>query len=264
MQLSNRDLTQKIIKIFEEKSTAEENIHTSIERVLKNDTIIKRHIDAFNLYKDYLKDKNRFLDWGCKHGLDAYLIRNYLGEQAEIHGCDIKTEEKCGLLYNYAKLQYSQLIDRYKLPYEDSYFDVVIGSGVIEHVPNDYESLKELHRILNKNGYLIITFLPNHLSYTEFFARTLRKGEGAHRRIYSLDEIKKSLLHTGFLPVDYGYHQVLPSLTSFSANANFEKLKAFKSLLSQMYRLNNYAEKVWLINKFAANIFVIAQKKMMM
>ncbi|MGK7947762.1 MAG: class I SAM-dependent methyltransferase [Xenococcaceae cyanobacterium] len=264
MQLSNKDLTQKILKIFEEKSIAEENIHTSIKRVLKNDTIIKRHIDAFNIYKDYLQDKTRFLDWGCKHGLDAYLIRNYLGDRVEIHGCDIKTEEKCGILYDSAKLKYSQLTHQYQLPYEDSYFDTVISSGVLEHVPNDYESLKELHRIIQKNGYLIITFLPNYLSYTEFFARTFRNGEGAHRRLYSLNKIKKSLLHTGFLPIYYGYHQVLPSLTSFSADANFEKSKALKSLVSKIYNLNNYAEKIWPINKFAANIFVIAQKKMMM
>ena len=264
MQLSDRDLTQKIIKIFEEKSIANDDSHPSIGRVLNNDTIIQRHIDAFNIYKDYLKDKTRFLDWGCKHGLDAYLIRTYLAEQAEIHGCDIKTEEKCGILYDSAKLQYSQLIHRYQLPYEDSYFDAVISSSVLEHVPNDYESLKELHRIIKKNGYLIITFLPNHLSYTEFLARTFRNGDGAHQRIYSLNQIKKLLLHTGFLPVSYGYHQVLPSLTSFSANANFGKLKALKSLVSKIYRLNNYAEKIWLINKFAANIFIIAQKKMMM
>lgn len=264
MQLSNQDLTQKIIKVFEEKSITDDNPHSIVGRILNNDTIIKRHIDAFNIYKDYLKEQNRFLDWGCKHGLDAYLIRTYLSEQAEIHGCDVKTAEKCGVLYDLAKLQYSQLIHRYQLPYDDSYFDAVVGSGVIEHVPNDYESLKELHRIIKKNGYLIITFLPNRLSYTEFFARTFRNGDGAHRRLYSLNQIKQSLLHTGFIPVSYGYHQVIPSLTSFSANTDFIKLKAFQSLLGKIYSFNNYAEKIWPINKFAANIFIIAQKKNMM
>ena len=53
-------------------------------------------------------------------------------------------------------------------------------------MPNDYESLKELHRIIDNNGYLVITFLPNNLSYTEFIARKFRNGKAAHRRRYSI------------------------------------------------------------------------------
>jgi len=50
----------------------------------------------------------------------------------------------------------------------------VMGSGVLEHVPNDSESLKELYRIIRPGGYFIMTMLPNQYSYTEWLNRRLR------------------------------------------------------------------------------------------
>lgn len=267
MQLSNKDITQKIVELFETKSSQNNNAYgdayNSVENIVKNDTVIRRHVDAFDIYKEYLKDKTRILDWGCRYAVDAYLIRAYLSERVNIYGCDVTKEERQSFLYDYAELEYTQLTHQYKLPYDDNCFDVVIGSGVIEHVPNDYESLKELHRIIDNNGYLVITFLPNYLSYTEFIARKFRNGKAAHRRRYSIKQITRSLLHTGFLPVSCGYHQVLPSFASFSSNDyKFRNLEYFQFLVSKIYSLNKYAERAWLINQFAANIFVIAQKKL--
>ena len=265
MQSSNENLTQKIIEVFEEKTSVQGNTYDSVEHIVKNDTIVRRHVDAFDIYKKYLKDKTRILDWGCRRAIDAYLIQTYLPQRADIYGCDVTEQEKQNFLYDYAELEYTQLTHPYTIPYDDNYFDVVIGSGVLEHVPNDYESLKELYRIINNDGYLIITFLPNYLSYTEFIARKFRNGKAAHRRNYSISRIKKLLLHSGFLPVHYGYHQVLPSFASFSSeDYKFQKLEAFQALISKFYNLNKYAEKTWPINQFAANIFVIAQKQLVM
>jgi ubiquinone/menaquinone biosynthesis C-methylase UbiE len=174
MQSLNTDLTKKIVQLFKEKSSEYGNTYDNVEYIIKNDTILKRHIDAFDIYKKCLKTPTRILDWGFRYAVDAYLIRTYFAEQAEIYGCDVTEEKKQNFLYDYAQLKYSQLTHQYKLPYDNSYFDVVIGSGVLEHVPNDYESLKELYRIIRNDGYLIITFLPNHLSYTEFIARKFR------------------------------------------------------------------------------------------
>jgi len=254
------DRVKEIIALYENnvRDYGDASGDLSVKHVLTNETVIRRQVDIFNIYKEYLKDKNRFLDWGCKHAVDAYLIRKYLSDEVEIHGCDV-TEERYGILYKEANLIYSRLTHPYKLPYNDKYFDVVISSGVLEHVPNDYESLKELYRIINNDGYLIITFLPNKLSYTESLNRLLNNR--GHRRKYYLREIKKSLLHTGFVPITWGYHQVAPSLSSWSSSSEVGKIRRFKPLLSKIYDLNKYAEKVWPFNKIAANIFVIGQKK---
>jgi len=52
----------------------------------------------------------------------------------------------------FAGLQYERLPDLIRLPYPDGSFDAVISSGVLEHVPFDYESLKELDRVLINTG----------------------------------------------------------------------------------------------------------------
>jgi ubiquinone/menaquinone biosynthesis C-methylase UbiE len=43
------------------------------------------------------------------------------------------------------------------IPVDNSSFDVVLCSEVIEHVPNPLEALKELARVLKKDGLIILT-----------------------------------------------------------------------------------------------------------
>ena len=74
------------------------------------------------------------------------------------------------------------------LPFPDRAFDMVIAGGVLQHAAQDYESLKEVYRVLKLGGHLAITHLPNWLSYTEFLARNLRKAD-FHCRLYSVSEI---------------------------------------------------------------------------
>jgi ubiquinone/menaquinone biosynthesis C-methylase UbiE len=257
------DLVQQIRQLYSRQISAYEpdKIYPSegLSHYLNNDLVIRRKIEAFHLYKNYLTDQHRILDWGCKAALDAYLIRTHLPNTVEIHGCDVSDFKRYEILYQEANLIYSQLNHPYELPYEDGYFDVVIGSGVLEHVPNDYESLKELYRVTRNDGYLAIDFLPNILSYTEFLNRLLKHG--GHVRKYSIEQIKNMLLHVGFLPQTWGYHQFAPSLASFRSLQDIEKSRLLQPIVDRIYDLNQYAEKLWIVKNFSANIFVISQKK---
>ena len=62
-------------------------------------------------------------------------------------------------------------------------------------------------------GFLLITFLPNQFSYTEFVSRNLLKRSW-HRRLYTKGQLKTKLLEHGFDPVKVDFHQFLPGLTS--------------------------------------------------
>jgi ubiquinone/menaquinone biosynthesis C-methylase UbiE len=246
------ELVKDMIRVYEEYARTNDD-NNIIELV--NSTPIERKVEAFNIYKKYLDGKSCFLDWGCKHGHAGYMINSYLQKPVKIHGCDIR-KGKYSIFSEKANLKYTQLEHYYKLPYEDDYFDVVVGNGVLEHAANDSESLKELYRIIKPDGYLIITFLPNSWSYTELASRVIKHG--AHRRIYSLKEIKKMLLHRGFVTVDSGYHQVIPSLISLS---KIKQIQFLYPILINLYKINKYLDKLPLINKLAANIYVIGQKK---
>ena len=56
MKLSNKDLTQKIVKLFEEKSTVSGNVYNDVENFFKNNSIVRRHVDAFDIYKKYIRE----------------------------------------------------------------------------------------------------------------------------------------------------------------------------------------------------------------
>jgi ubiquinone/menaquinone biosynthesis C-methylase UbiE len=170
---------------------------------------IKHHVNVFCWYSRYLKPTGVVLDWGCNHGPDSCMIRHVLGDTAELHACDMADEAAFPAFRNYARPNFKQLNDTVRLPYGDAMFDVVVGSGVLEHVAMDYESLKELHRIMKPDGFLAISFLPYFLSWTEWYQRRIRK-QSYHRRLYGRAELSQLLKRTGFFPEEIRFHTYVP------------------------------------------------------
>jgi 2-polyprenyl-3-methyl-5-hydroxy-6-metoxy-1,4-benzoquinol methylase len=161
---------------------------------------IDGHVRTFCQYISYLPDGGDVLDWGCHHAPDSCLLRSLDPDRFRLHGCDFPEPECYASFHEYAGLDYRQLTDIVATPYTSSTFDVVIGSGVLEHVAMDYESLKELHRILKPGGVLIITYLPNWLSAKEWVRRVVWK-RAFHSRLYGLAEARRLLKRSGFLPL---------------------------------------------------------------
>lgn len=70
-----------------------------------------------------------------------------------------------------------------KIPFKDNTFDVIICSHVLEHVEEDHLAIKEIWRILRKNGALILLTPNKHHG----------NGSGLHYRTYSYDDLKRIL-----------------------------------------------------------------------
>jgi SAM-dependent methyltransferase len=122
-----------------------------------------------------------------------------------LYSCDLIDQYCYAVFHRFAASSYTKLQDSVLLPYPPNFFDAVIGSGVLEHVAMDYESLKELYRVLKPGGMLIISYLPNWLSYKEFVRRVARKRD-FHRRLYGKGEAKQLLKRCGFYPIAARYH----------------------------------------------------------
>jgi len=173
-------------------------------------------LQVFRFYEPYLPRTGRILDWGCHHAPDACLMRATLGGAVELDGCDLLAEGVYPVFFDYAGLRYARLTDAVKTPYEDAGFDAVVASGVLEHVPMDYESLKEMYRILRPGGRLIVAYLPNRWSLEEWRLRR-RDPAGAHQRLYTVHDLRSMLLHTGFRPLVLGWQTRLDLLPGFAA-----------------------------------------------
>ena len=64
----------------------------------------------------------------------------------------------CGDLFmdGYDYPAYVQNMNVLDIPFEDGYFDLVICNHLLEHVPNDTDAMKELHRVLKVDGSAIL------------------------------------------------------------------------------------------------------------
>jgi SAM-dependent methyltransferase len=151
------------------------------------------------------------LDWGSGKGHTAYLLEE-LG--FSVQSCDRLLERDDSSFGQDAPLLSTlqrptiPLTHDWLLPFEASSYDAVTSFGVLEHVPNDLESLKEIHRVLKPNGVLFISFLPQKWSWTQAVARA--RGNDYHDRLYTRKGLFDLLGGTGFQTVDIFAGQLLP------------------------------------------------------
>ena len=112
------------------------------------------------------KRKNmKILDAGCGEGQLLSMVSKKFGLfNLKLYGTDITdiSLESAKKRIENAKFSLQDLRD---LDYKDEFFDVIMCTEVIEHVPEYKKVLKEFERILKKGGMLIISF-PNEFLWT--------------------------------------------------------------------------------------------------
>lgn len=167
----------------------------------------KKVIQSLNL-----KYGEKVLEVGCGNGYYLSLL-NRLGLNLNLTGIDNDQmalndatkfigDEKVKLM----------LVDAIKLPFKDSSFDKVVMSEVIEHVQDEEGVLKEVRRVLKKNGLLTLTtcninypFLWDPINWTlqHLFNTHIQRGFWAgiwnqHIRLYKKEQIEKLVKNIGF------------------------------------------------------------------
>ncbi len=102
-----------------------------------------------------INGKPDFLEVGCGNGVvSRYLTQKYDGS---VTGVDVDPEQialarrDTGDLPNIRFLE----ADATSLPFNDGSFDVVLSFGVLHHIPNWLEALKEIKRVLKIGGYFV-------------------------------------------------------------------------------------------------------------
>jgi SAM-dependent methyltransferase len=239
-----KELRQMLAKLYADQIAASPNDYI---RYHASDQAIASRVNSFIEYRDFIPTSGRVLDWGCQHAPDACMVRATIGQKdIALTGCDFLSPDRYPVFWDYSGIDFVRLTNNIKIPFDDETFDCVIAAGALEHTAQDYESLKELYRILKTDGHLIITHLPNRFSYVEFAARNFRKA-AFHRRLYSVSEMSTLLKRTGFYPVKVKRHRFLPS----------------NSLQSLTRRLSMYEpaiDRIWPLNLVCGDILAVSQK----
>lgn len=106
---------------------------------------------------------------------------------------DLSTEALEILNRQYCMQNIAVSADGCHLPFQDQTFSHVICSEVLEHLDDDQQALREMHRVLKHNGHLIITF-PHRQFYYSFDDMFV-----GHKRRYELKDMNNLLSETGFL-----------------------------------------------------------------
>ena len=154
---------------------------------------------------------DRILDCGCGPGFYLMVMERIApGSQIwGLDGDDVQLTIARGLVST-GQVQLTQG-DIYQTPFSNGFFDKIILSEVLEHIPDDHRALVEVVRVLKQGGTIAIT-VPNHnypflwdpLNKTleALFHTHVQSGLWAgiwnmHLRLYYLDELLKLIEAAG-------------------------------------------------------------------
>lgn len=151
------------------------------------------------------------LDWGCGKGQVTFLLKklgaNLISCDLESDNCDSSFGQETPILKQ-LQIPVQPLKHSYKLPFDNNSIDICLSFGVLEHVQEDLNSLKEINRILSPQGLLFVFFLPYVFSWTQNLAHRL--GNYYHDRLYSKQLVRELLAQSNFTILDIWHRQLLP------------------------------------------------------
>ena len=128
----------------------------------------------------------RILDVGCGTGANLKMLANY----GRAEGVDISPQavEFC----RERGLDTVKLGAAEQLPYEDDSFEIVTALDVIEHLDDDVAGLREIGRVLRRDGRVLL-FVPAFM-----FLWGVQDDVSNHRRRYTLPSLVKAVEEAGF------------------------------------------------------------------
>lgn len=200
------------------------------------------NIAVYHFKKDI--DKIRILDWGCGKGWVSYLLKK---AGADVTCCDVQVDKDDSAFgqatpiiekYGYEVIP---LHHEYKMPFPDTSFDIILSVGVLEHVPNEKQSLLEINRVLADRGLLLCFNLPYHFSWVQ---RALHlRGNYYHDRLYTKRGAGKLLDDAHFKIQDIWHRQLYPrSMVPFSWYYLLERVDQILVERTPLKYFTNYIE----------------------
>lgn len=200
-----------------------------------------------NILKKFLSTKqntkpNVILDAGCGTGSTI----KFLSQYGVTYGVDVSSVATA--FCRKRGLKHIKTGDVSKLPYEDTFFDIVSCMDVLEHIEDDEKAVKELFRILKPGGELILTIpaLP-------FIFSGHDRAQGHFRR-YSRSDVRRLLESNGFTEKRTTHFNVLLSFPIILIRL-LSRFKPFAKAADFDSKLNYDIYKIKKVNDMLSFIF---------
>ncbi len=136
-----------------------------------------------------LSKKKKILEIGCG---TCSLLSHFYKLGFDIRGVDVNSKYLDRGKELHGELP-CELVSSEQLPFKDNSFDIILGFDVFEHIPDSDAHLREVSRVLKKDGYYLIQ-TPN--KWTNVIFETIRwkslsSWKDEHCSLHSYFEIKK-------------------------------------------------------------------------
>ncbi len=157
MTISLRQIKDKLLDLFNDKQRTELRFQKQWHEFSWEDILVKlkdywysyRYLDEIEKYVEFNETK-RILDVGC--GITSVL--NII--QGDKYGIDPLIEEY-KKLYPLDKSIMWMVGYGEDIPFDDSFFDIVFCSNVLDHSDNPPIVISEIKRVIKNNGKLVLT-----------------------------------------------------------------------------------------------------------
>jgi ubiquinone/menaquinone biosynthesis C-methylase UbiE len=163
------------------------------------------------------------------------------------------------------------LADAMDAPLPDNSFDIVFHQGLLEHFTSPFPLIRENHRILKKDGLLVVDVPQTFHLYTTMKHALMLLGVwfGGWERQFTIGSLARLLKNTGFEPVHVYADWSRPGIVYKILRMVLQKIKIalpmypayFGRLTQKFYGLQKRLRRKRLFMYTALSIGIIARKK---
>ncbi len=195
----------------------------------------RRFIDGYRLASKYkLKKGAKVLDICSRTGIGtSFFNKRHSGMKFVCMDVSPEFKKKASMRLKKEKVNFRyEVFDSYRLKLKGNEFDYILCFETLEHVDKPDVFLKELSRVLKKDGEIIIT-TPNTLwDFVHWTADKLNIhfGEGPHRFI-PRSELKRIIRQAGFTIIKEETTVLIPYGPKFLTNFGLFLEKVFRQTL---------------------------------
>ena len=211
-------------------------------QIEKNQEIIRAV--EWDSIKKFIKPNSKFLDVGCGSG---YSMRKAKSEfNCKCFGIDPDPGGHGVGRYSKNSTNGLNIIKGYaeKIDLPANSFDIVYCSHVLEHVNNEENSLKEMSKVLKKDGLLIIGMPTSNMAWLNFYSEILFN---THQRIFNFIFGKFPFINTSktpFINIFLPYSHSSPNAKTILYDLKHYRVKNWYKIIISCVFFNSEEKKV--------------------